>query len=118
MAELTTRPTPLRDTARIWSLVAGGVGTLATFLVTNQVLNAGQAETLTNTSASVNLLISAITAVITAVSSVAAAFGTAKQAESKVTPMEDPRVTDAEGRLLKLMPTAPVGPDTTLGGGL
>jgi len=101
---MADRPTPLRDAARIWSLVTGSVGAVVTFLVTNQVLNAGQAETLTNASASVNLLISAVTGLIAAIGAVAGSFGTAKQGESKVTPVEAPR--DNDGRVLA--PLAPM----------
>lgn len=92
----TGRPTPLRDVARLWSLVGGGLSALTTFLVTNQVLTAGQAETLTNASASVNLLISAVTAVVAGTGSVVAAFATAKQGESKVTPVDSPRSNQNE----------------------
>lgn len=91
MVTATGRPTPLRAVARIWSLVGGGIGAVATFLVTNQVLTANQADTLTDASASGNLLISALNALITAGIAVAAAFGTAKQGEDKVTPVSAPR---------------------------
>ena len=110
MADMN-RPTPLRNAARIWSLVSGSVGAVVTFLVTNQVLNAGQAETLTNASASVNLLISAVTGLVAAIGAVAGAFGTAKQGEAHVTPVDNPR--DNAGRIL-----APLAPSVATPGAL
>lgn len=115
----TTRPTPLRDAARIWSLVAGSVSSVASFLVTNQVLAAGQAESLTNASASVNVLLSAVVGVIAGVGGVVGAFGTAKQSEPQVTPKDDPRAVDAHGFLVPLVPVDSQGrTDVAQGGGL
>lgn len=105
MADVTTRPTPLRDAARVWSLVAGGIGALATFLLTNNVLTAGQVEAISTGTASINLLLSAVVAVITAGTGIVGAFATAKQGESKVTPVEAPHNNNG----VPLVPANPVG---------
>lgn len=99
-----SRPTPIREAARLWSLVTGGVGALVSFGVTANVLTADQAGSIGAFSTGVDLLIAAVVGVITAGASVLAAFRTATTAEPKVTPTESPMITDERGRLIPLAP--------------
>jgi hypothetical protein len=106
------RPAPVREAARLWGLVSGGVGALVSFGVTANVLTAGQADAIGGFSTGVDLLISAIVGLITGGSAVLAAFRTASTAEPKVTPVESPAIADESGRLIPLVP------QTAAGGGL
>jgi hypothetical protein len=84
------RPKPVLEAARIWALVAGGLGALLTFAVSNGVLTAAQADAVNTGSSSISILFSALLTAIPALTGVFAAFGTAKQAEKDVTPNSSP----------------------------
>jgi hypothetical protein len=108
------RPKPLLDAARIWALVAGGIGAVLTFAVSNGVLSSAQADAVNTGSASVNVLFSALLAVVSAGSGIFGAFGTAKHAQKDVTPITSPAlVVDSE--LVPLIPATPTAPLTAGG---
>lgn len=103
------RPAPVREAARLWGLVVGSVGALASFLVTSQVISSAQSEALASVFTSSDVLISAVVALITAGSTALAAFSTASTSEPQVTPVVSPAVRDAEGRLVALVPATAAG---------
>lgn len=98
------RPAPIREAARMWSLVVGGVGALVSFGVTSSVITAGQAESITAAFTASDVLIAAVVGLITAGSAAMAAFSTASTAEPKVTPTSSPAITGVDGRLVPLVP--------------
>lgn len=99
----TGRPTPLREAARLWSLVIGPAGAVITALVTSGAISADQGSLLESGFTNADLLISAVIGLITWGSAIAGAFFTAKSAEPQVTPMIDPRSHDG----LRLVPETP-----------
>lgn len=103
----TDRPAPVREAARLWGLVTGGISALVAFGVTANALTVDQAAAVTGLSTATDVLIAAVVGVITGGSSLLAAFRTASTAEPKVTPISDPRVTAPDGNLVQLVPLAP-----------
>jgi hypothetical protein len=97
------RPTPIREAARLWSLAVGGIGAVASFLLTSQVISAGQADSVTAAFTAADVLISAVVGLITAGSAVLAAFRTASTSEPKVTPISSPAIAGPDGQLIPLV---------------
>lgn len=106
MVTASGRPTPIREAARLWSLAVGGIGAVVSFALTSNVLSADQATAVTSVSTAVDVLMAALVALVTAGSTVLAAFRTAATSEPKVTPLVSPR--DDQDRALTPEGTDPV----------
>lgn len=79
---------PIKRAAVTYSGIAGGLGAVITVLATVGLLTTDQASAVT---AGMTALTAAVAGVITAASSVWAAFGAANKAEPDTTPVDDPR---------------------------
>lgn len=111
------RPAPIREAARKWSLLTGGILALVSFGLTANVLNADQAQAVTAFIGLTDVLVAAIVGVVSGVGPFIAAFRTASTSEPLVTPIADPRVTAPDGNLVQLVPLAPhMSPPTTTEG--
>jgi hypothetical protein len=107
------RPAPLREIAAKWATVYSAGTAVVSGLLTAGVITAGQAGTVNDDFTAVDLLLSAIVALVAAGAATLSAFSTAKSGEAKVTPVSAPATTTADGSLVPLVPvsnTPPVMP--------
>jgi hypothetical protein len=84
LADYSDRPRPIKAAADKLSKLLGVAGALITALVGWGILTGIQGDAVTG-------LLGAIPGVVTAVTTVMAAFGVVRRAEPLVTPMSDPR---------------------------
>jgi hypothetical protein len=107
----TSRPVPLREAARIWSLIIGPAAGVITALVSGGALTVEQGMIIESGFTNTDLLVSAVIGLLAWSGTAAGSFLTAKTAEPKVTPSSDPRGVDPldpQGRLVKLVPATTV----------
>lgn len=103
--DYSARPRPIKAAADTVSKTLAVVGALVTALVGWGILTATQGDAVTG-------LLGAIPGVVTAVTTVLAAFGVVRRAEPLVTPMSDPR-TDAGTPLITHSPPGDFGSGVT-----
>ena len=101
------RPRPLRDIARYAMIFTGAIGGIINFLLTSQVISSDQAAAVVAGLGALDVLVASLTGLITAGAGIAGAFIVSRSGESKVTPIEDPRVVDELGKLVALVPVVP-----------
>lgn len=82
--DYSDRPRPIRAAATRLSKMLGVAGALVTALVGWGILTAAQGDAVTG-------LLGTLPGIVTAVTTVLAAFGVARRSEPLVTPMSDPR---------------------------
>lgn len=94
--DISTRPRPILDKVKTVGGAIAALGGLVTWAGTFGLLNQ------TQTTAS-SALLGLVPGIVAAVVSLLGAFGVAKAAEPLVTPVSDPAIIDARGRLVPLI---------------
>lgn len=106
MAE-ASRPHPVREAARLWGLLIGGIGAVVAFALSANALTADQATAINALSSAADMLVAALIGVVSGAGPVLASFRTASTSEPKVTPVSDPaKVVTVDGlpQLVSLVP--------------
>jgi hypothetical protein len=102
------RPKPLDRVARIVALIVGFGGAFVSFSVTNGLLSVDQAGMVTGGLNSIEIILSGVSALITAGVGVVASLTVARNGAAKVTPIDDPAVV-IDNKLVPLVPGATTG---------